>query len=296
MDLEQGATAKREWAASGGQRGGVLLITTDVWRAVHAQFRPELANPRAILDVRVRRALTHALDKQALNDALFAGEGVMAETVFPPSFDYYASVERAITKYSYDRRRSEQVMNEAGFVRDAEGFYTHLSDGRFSPELKTNASVQNEAERSIIAAGWRQAGFDVREATVPVAQAQDIQVRSTYPSLYNYGRGLGENNLPNFHSANVAGPENRWTGSNRGGWMDPEYDRLVDTLGATLDRDERIRLLVQVAQRMSDELPAIPLYYDLGAVVHTGALRGPGPVSPETTGLVSWNVHVWALR
>ena len=38
---------------------------------------------------------------------------------------------------------------------------------------------------------------------------------------------------------------------------------------------------------------AISLYYDLGAVAHVSGLTGPGGISPDTTGLVSWNVHEW---
>lgn len=296
VGIAQGVTAKREWSSTSGRSGGGLIVVAEVWRAVHAQFRPDIVSPRSLLDVRVRRALAHALDKDALNEALFDGEGVLASTIFPPTVDYYPVIDRAIVKYPYDRRRSEQLMAEAGFVKGAGGFYESPAEGRFMPELKTNASAQNESERSILAARWRDAGFGVEEGLVSASQARDIQVRSTYRSLYNYGRGLGTGNLPNFSRAAIAGPENRWTGSNRGGWSNPEYDRLFESFNATLDRNQGIQLLAQIATIMSDELPAFPLYYDLGPVVYLGSVRGPRQVSPDTSGLVSWNIHEWELR
>ncbi len=290
IDLPQATTAQREWAPRGG-----LLLSADVWRAVHAQFRPEYVNPRGTLDVRVRRALAHALDKQALNEALFEGQGIMSDTVFPPNHDSYAIIERAITKYPYDTRRAEQLMGEAGYVRDGDGYFGLPGEGRFSPELRTNASAQNEAERSIIAAGWRRVGIDVQEATSSPAQARDIQLRSTYRSLYNYGRGLGEAILPTMQTANISGPDNRWTGINRGGWSNAEFDRLVDSLNAVLDPNERVRQMAAAARIMSEELPALPLYYDLDVIVYRPNVRGPGPVTTGSTGIVAWNLPAWEL-
>ena len=163
-------------------------------------------------------------------------------------------------------------------------------------ELKTNAGVQNETERTIMAAGWRQAGFDIQEAVLPVAQAQDGQARATFPGLYAFSTNLGEAALRNFASAFIPRPEIRWTVSNRGGWSNSEYDRLADAFITTLDRDQRIQQMAQMTKLLSEELPAISLYYDLGPVAHVSALRGPVPVGPDTSGLVSWNVQDWELR
>jgi peptide/nickel transport system substrate-binding protein len=295
IQLEQGVIAKREWQSSNGRTGGPLIVVAEVWRAVHLQFRQEYANPRALLDVRVRRALAHTLDKQALNEALYDGEGVLADTLFPPSGEDYPVIDQAITKYAYDPRRAEQLMADAGFSKGSDGFFASASEGRLTPELKTNASSQNEKERAVLAARWRAAGFDMEEAVVSASQARDIQTRSTYRALYNYGRGLGIGNLPNFLGSSIAGPDNRWTGANRGGWAHPEYDRLLDTYNATLDRQQGAQVLARIARLMSDELPALPLYYDLGAISHMGTLRGPRTVSTDSTGLVTWNVHEWTF-
>jgi ABC-type transport system substrate-binding protein len=98
-----------------------------------------------------------------------------------------------------------------------------------------------------------------------------------------------------MQTANVSGPENRWTGINRGGWSNPEYDRLVDTLNAVLDRNERLQHMAAIARIMSEELPAMPLYYDLDVIVYRPNVRGPGPITTDTTGLVAWNVASWEL-
>ena len=174
--------------------------------------------------------------------------------------------------------------------------YASPTEGRLTFELKVNAAPQYESERSIMASGWRQAGFDVQEAVLPAAQAQDGQARATFSDVYSFSTGLGESALQNFTTAATPRPENRWTGNNRGAWAVAAYGRLMDAFNSTLDRNERIAQMADLARIMSEELPALSLYYDLGAVPHVGALVGPGPVSLDTSGLVAWNVQDWDLR
>ncbi|MBM2811926.1 MAG: hypothetical protein HW416_2685 [Chloroflexi bacterium] len=105
--FEQTRVLMREW---GPRSGGMILSKPNLWRASYFQLRPEVASPRAILDLRVRRALAHAIDRIALNDAMFEGANIVGDTIVAPSVSYYAELERSITKYPYDLRRSEQLM------------------------------------------------------------------------------------------------------------------------------------------------------------------------------------------
>ncbi|MBM2810964.1 MAG: hypothetical protein HW416_1723 [Chloroflexi bacterium] len=292
VGFQQGIQAKQSWAET---KAGTMLVTTDLWRAAYVQFRPEVASPRALQDVNVRRAIAHSIDKQALNGVLYEGEGIMTETFVAPAVDYFTAIDRAVAKYPYDLRRTEQLLNRAGFLRGADGTYTG-AEGRLGFELKVNASAQYESERSIMASELRQAGFEIQEATLPVSLAQDGQARANYPSLYAYSTGLGDAAIPNFTPAAIPTPENRWIGNNRGGWSNADYTSVVAAYNSTLDPTERIRHLTQLSQLIADELPAISLYYDLGAVPYVAALHGPVPVAPETSGLIAWNVQEWEFR
>lgn len=53
--------------------------------------------------------------------------------------------------------------------------------------------------------------------------------------------------------------------------------------------------MAQMTRLLSEELPALSLYYDVGVVPHVSALGGPGPVGPDTSALVAWNVQEWTL-
>jgi peptide/nickel transport system substrate-binding protein len=295
MDLavgfNQAVTLRREW---GPRDAGTVLLHPNQWRATKVQFRPDFVNPRALLDVRVRQALAHGVDKQMVNESIYQGEGIIAETMIASTMDYYPLAERTMTKYPYDPRRSEQLMAEAGFSRGSDGVYTSATDGRFSPELKTNASPEFETEMGAMAAIWRQNGFDIQEAVLPAAQAQNAQVRASFSGMYTHSSGLGEAALIEQITARIPGPDNRWQGGNRGGWSNPEYDRLVAAFNTTLDRSERARQIVEMVRISSQEMFAISLFFAAQPMVHVAALRGPQLVAPGA--VMGWDIHRWEFR
>lgn len=293
IDNAQALQLKKEWATS---QGGSAFVKLDFWRGSYAQLRPEQANPPAILDVRVRQALAHGVDRDALRvglEGLFEGGGIAADgPIIPPTTAYYAQVERTLAKYPFDVRRTAQLMQDAGFTRGSDGFYQG-PDGRLRWEVKTNASADNEIETSILASTWRQAGFDFQQATLPASQAQDGQARATFPTLYNFGTPVGEQSLAGINTNGIPRPENRWTGNNRGGWSNPSFDRLSEELSRTVDPTERARQISQMAAIFSQEVASIPLYFYGLPIVATSALRGPTQVVQETP--FEWNIHEWEL-
>jgi len=120
---EQGVVLEREWAARGG--GGTVLYSPILYRNSLFQFRSEMAPTPAILDVRFRRALTHAVDRMTIIDVILGGKGIFTNSMLAPagpSADYYPTIERVITKYPYDLRRAQQLLDEVGLPKGSDGF------------------------------------------------------------------------------------------------------------------------------------------------------------------------------
>jgi ABC-type transport system substrate-binding protein len=154
-------------------------------------------------------------------------------------------------------------------------------------------NAQNEAERAIMAARWRQAGFDIQETVLPAAQAQDGQARASFPDLMTTSTPAGESNIAVQGTAFIPGPQNRWNGGNRGAWSNPEYDRLAAAYTMTLDRNERIQQIAGMVAQFSEDLPAISINFNPGVTAFTASLRGPRTVGPSA--VTTWNVHEWEL-
>src|SRR5581483_8705191 len=69
---------QQEWIPQGK---GNVIVHQNQWRAMHFQNRSDLATPAALLNRTIRKALAHAVDRSALNDALYYGLGVPSDSV-----------------------------------------------------------------------------------------------------------------------------------------------------------------------------------------------------------------------
>ncbi len=288
--FQQGQVLRREW---GPRNGGTILAYPQFWRWTQVQQRADLAQPQALRDARIRKALFHSLDRQTLSDVLFEGEGTIAETPIPPTAAAFEDSNRAAVKHPFDVRRAEQLMGEAGWTKGSDGQWVQGGQ-RFQVELTVIQSPQNENEMSIMAAGWRQAGFDIREAIWAAALSSDAPLRNQASGLTTTSGPAGEVTLVEHRSADLPTPQNRWTGSNRGGWSNTEYDRPADLFLTTLDRTERQRLLVQMVQIFTEDAAVLSLYFAPTITAFVAGLSGPQPAVPEST--VAWNIHEWQFR
>ena len=290
IEVPQGVVLRRDWTA---RNAGTVMMIPSFWRRAEVQQRVEFANPAALhQDVRIRRALAHAIDRQAQNEGVFEGEAIIADSMLPPFAPSFAEAERTIMKYPYDPRRSEQLMSEAGWTRGSDGVFANPAVGRFSLELKVNASIEGGTELSITGDSLRQAGFEIQEVAVPRAQQRDGLVRSGFPGLYLAGGGIGEKDtMPNLVSSTIPRLENRWVGNNRSGWSNTEYDRLFDAFSNTLARADRDRLATQMARVYTEDLGSIPSMFYPAVVASAVGLHGPAMHAGTNT--VVWNVHEW---
>src|SRR2546423_15697478 len=97
-----------------------------------------------------------------------------------------------------------------------------------------------------MASGLQTAGFDVQQRVSPIAQAQDSQLKATYPGMLVAGTDVGESALNYLASTQAPTANNLWAGLNRGGWSSPDYDRLLVSFNSTLDRSSRASLARQM--------------------------------------------------
>ena len=130
---------KRDWEPAGK---GTAVVTPGSQVSLFLQQRPEYVGDPALLDLRVRRALAHTVDRPTLNYGLFNGLGAPTESPVPPNIPFYSEVDRLMTKYPLDLNRASQLMSEAGFTRNAEGFFADRQGQRFHLDF----AVQNSSE------------------------------------------------------------------------------------------------------------------------------------------------------
>lgn len=292
IGFDQASVLRSGWQ-SRNETGSVLLAPVRT-RYVQVQYKPDYTHPPAVYDVRARQALSHAIDKQALVDGVLDGEPAMTDVAASPKSEYYAELERVITKYPLDLRRSEQLMNEAGFTKMPDGFYGQ--DGtRLSMGLMAFSQGSGEKEALILADGWKRAAFDTPLRILSASESQDVSIVSTYPALRIDQTGIDglTGSLSKWGESTISTPQNRWAGANRGGYYDPEYERLFQIARTSLDRNERNNAMVQALKFLSDRAIYFPLYQGYLVAAHAGSVVGP---TTGDAGVALWNVQTWTWK
>jgi peptide/nickel transport system substrate-binding protein len=293
LKFEQGLILQRGWVA---EKKGTVISRNGSYHAAWFQLRPEFASPRAQLDLRVRKALAHSVNKQDVLDAVFEGHGTISEVpCIPPSSSYYPEAERAVVKYPYDPRMTEQLMADSGFRKSQDGVFVGSGESPLRFELKTLVSAERQKAQAVLTANWRRSGFEFGETLLPPAQAVDSEQRATFPGIFNFTQSPGEYALAHdYSSAGIGRPENRWFGNNRGAWSNEEFDRFSAAFANAVTPADRIQYIAQLARVMTENVPGIPLYFELGTEAFAASVQGPKPVAQES--VIPWNIHEWTLQ
>jgi peptide/nickel transport system substrate-binding protein len=287
LSVTEGETLEQQFPQRGG---GTVLYSPVSLRSSVVQLRPEHAEHPALLDVRVRRALAFGFDSALAVEVLTAGKSLPTNTLTSPRVPYYAEIDRAIQKYSYDARRAQQLMEEAGYAKGSDGFFTGSNGQHVQFSLTSSAGTKNESEAATYVDSLRKAGFSANQRILPAAQIADPEVRATLPGLQV--RGVGHQ-LVTYTSEQVPGPNNRWRGENRGGWSNADYDHFFDVYSSTLAERDRINAVVQMNRLLTEEVPVIPHYFGAEVNAHVAGVKGPIARQAPTTSGAFLYVHTW---
>ncbi len=197
-----------------------------------------------LADVRVRRAIAHAIDTKTILDKLLGGRGTLAAGVIPPSLDG-ANADRA--PYAFDVARARKLLAEAGHPN---GINLELWSSQTAPLPRIAEAMQAYlADAGIRVQLVQRDAASVREA------ARNGQVDlilkdwyADYPDAENFL-------YPLLHSANHG------VGGNVSFYRDAVFDSLV-TLARREGRDaERIALYRQADSLAHADVGLLPLFF-----------------------------------
>jgi peptide/nickel transport system substrate-binding protein len=245
FSVDQGQVLEQTWSPS---TGGKVLYSPTQRRLGLIQMRPEHQQPKALSDVRVRYAIAHSMSDQERVDAIDGGKGRVAYTLASEGFSYYPELEKAVLKHTFDPRRAQELMAEAGWTRANDGFFQNANGDRFTMEVASSAGGKNEQETAIYVDGMRKVGFDAFQYITPVAQIDDNENRATRPGLSLRGGGQ----LYEYYiDSAIPAAANRWRGDNRPGWSNAAYNRTFADLEHTFPMNERIPLMAELERLIS---------------------------------------------
>jgi peptide/nickel transport system substrate-binding protein len=284
LSVDQALQIQDSW------KDGTVLFTPTGWVVAMPQFINP--NPPVLLDVRLRRALQHAIDRQAIVDTILYGKTTVADTPVAPNQREYKEIQSAIVRYPYDPDRAAALMKELGYTKGSDGMLQDSARQRLTIESRTNNQLDTQVKaESIVARDWEQAGVDVDEVVYGQQRVADREYRHTRPGFEVLGFGNNPESFANFHSKQTPSAESGWLGQNRTRYQNPEYDALVDTYYVTIPRPERLEVLKKIVHHFSDQLILLPLAYTTNHVAVGNRIKNYGSRGPNST--EAWNAEQW---
>jgi peptide/nickel transport system substrate-binding protein len=286
---EQALEVRQQW------RDGAMDLSFENWIALFPQFINP--NPALIADVRMRRALLHAIDRQQIIDAFQPGLTSVAHSWLSPNQpDYREIEERNLVRYEYDVRRATQLLESMELTKGADGFYREPSGQRLNVEARTTAD-DDVRQKTLFAISdyWRSAGIGNETVLIPRQRAADLEYRATFPAFELVRNPNDVRGLRTLHSRYTALPENnfRVTG-NRTRYQNPEWDALADRYFMTIPKQERLQLMGQIVRHISDQVVIMGIFYNVSPTLLSTRLINVGAAGQGAT--QAWNAHEWDVR
>jgi peptide/nickel transport system substrate-binding protein len=220
--------------------------TGEVPRVTDNQGRPLPRNP--FLDLRVRRALNHAIDRQALAERVMEGTAVATGQWLPAGFYSY---NPDVGVPAYDPALSRRLLAEAGFPDGFRLVLTSPSD-RYPNDAKVAQAV---------AQFWTRVGVRTEVEALPWAVYSPRGATQAYAvRLHGWGSGTGE---ASYLLRNIIGTYDRAAGTGTANHMrysNPALDGLTERAITTLDDGSREQILRQAVAMASEDLGFMPLF------------------------------------
>jgi peptide/nickel transport system substrate-binding protein len=230
-------------------------------------IRMEQPKPAVLADVRVRTALSLAVDRQALVRHLKNGMGIPAHGgMIPSGMPGYRSAAEWAAPFSYRPDEAKRLLQAAGCL-NARGVWQAAGG---PVVLSTTESGRDVCE--FVQGQWTALGVPVQVEVVPASAFRESKSQgglAVFKASWIADYPDAENYLSLFDSR-------KWTP--RG----PNYTRTALTgFDAALDRathapagPDRDAQMAQLDQRIHDAVPVIPLWYDVSVRVLPKSVDG----------------------
>lgn len=202
-------------------------------------------------DVRVRKALSMAVNRDAIVDRVMEKKAVPAAQLLP---DIFYGTSKKLKPTRFDPEGARKLLAEAGYPN---GFSMtlHGPAGRY---------INDDKVIQALAQFYSRIGIDTKVETFPASVYFNRATNLEFGyMLLGWGTESGEQASAMRSLLATRDPAKGMGVNNRGRYTNPAFDKLLEQALVTMDDKKREGLIQQAAEMVMGEVGLIPLHYEV---------------------------------
>ncbi len=226
-------------------------------------------------DIKVREAIAHGLDRQAVVDNFYSGRAELATQFMPPEVVGYAD---DVPTYDFDPEKAKQILTDAGYTLPVplEFWYPTDVSRPYMPDPKRNFEA--------FAASLNKSGFKVTAKSAPwnpdyLGRADEGNAGNLRMLGWTGDYGDADNFIGTFFQS----PQKAW-----GTTTTPltEIEKLLNDAEIETEESKREELYQEANRAIMTQLPGVPYAHSRPALAFSAKVKGY-VASPTTNELFS---------
>ncbi len=217
-------------------------------------------------DVKVRQALSHAVNKDEILKTALANVGVVADTLLPPSLLGYNADLKSYGQ-GYDPARSRALLAEAGFTQAADGTWQR-GGKKLTGKLLTSTRAPNDSIATVLQSQLKAIGVPIEIQQLDSAAVMKATTEGSFDLL------LWRYDWNDPDALNIYLSTSRIRQTNRVFYSNKEVDALFEQGLREFDNGKRSEIYQAAQKKILADAPWQPLYVPAEAIVLRGEVKG----------------------
>ena len=217
---------------------------------------PKKTNQRELLDPVVKNAMAHAVNRDKIIETVYNGRAAPAASILTPIAGDY--LDPTIEPEAYDLALANQLLDDAGYTKGADGIRTTPAGERMSYEVLLPTDIEGQQRKfEIIQEDWKAIGIETvgkpmdGSAAGAAMMAPDGKYLDFDLHMWSW---LGYID-PDFMLMTVMCDQfGNWSDT---GYCNPEYDALYAQQAAEMDPAKRVAIVHEMQQILYRDHPYI---------------------------------------
>ncbi len=228
------------------KKKGLVGVTTPVSDIAMIFF----TNVGPMLDINVRQAAVHAVNKKAIVDRLLRGYGIPIDTLLTPD---YLGFDPSI-KTPYDPKKARALLAKSG--------YSPKKPVRFKIQTTRGYLPKDYEVIQAIVGMWRRVGIAAEIEVYEAAKHFELRAQHKLApaAFYNWGNSIGDPTTSVGHAMFSPSPHSAW--------KTKDMDAMIAPLWGEKDEKKRIEGWKKVDRYIAEKAYVLPLYQQVQPVVH----------------------------